>query len=55
MIAFLRLAVSGERFFTRRGVDVAFAERKAWVWADDGLSSHAAIVDVAHLLAGYGR
>lgn len=50
---YVRLAVHGERFYTRRGVDVCFADRTAWVWADDGPSQHASIVGLDHLLAHY--
>lgn len=50
-VEFVSLVEHGERFFTRKGVDVAFEVGVAWVWEDDGPSAHGAQIRVRELLA----
>lgn len=53
MAEFLSLVEHGERFYSRKGIDVAFAERVAQVWEDDGPSSHGAQVSARELLTSW--
>lgn len=48
-VEFLALVEFGERFYTRKGVQVSFADRRAAVWVEDGPSTHAAVVSLAEL------
>lgn len=47
---FLALVEHGTRFYTRKGVLISFEAAKAWIWEDDGPSTHASIIDVAELM-----
>jgi hypothetical protein len=46
---FLALVEFGERFSTRRGVDVSFPAGVAGIWEDDGPSAHGALVPLGEL------
>lgn len=50
---YVQLAVHGERFYTRRGIDVCFENQTAWAWVDDGPSCHGGLFTVRHLLDHY--
>lgn len=47
---FLALVEDGTRFYTRKGADISFEAAKAWIWEDDGPSTHASIIHVAELM-----
>lgn len=46
---FLELVEHGERFYSRKGVDISFVERRAAIWGDDGPTTHAAMLTIREL------
>lgn len=53
-VEFLALLLYGKRW-QRKGIQVAFSERIAAVWEEDGPSSHASVVSLDSLLVNFSK